>query len=96
MPQLEREGRKDKKRQATEKAKPSILDLQANDFGTTLMKTYLNVPVQEKEQAKRLGARFDWAKKQWFVPDGIDVANFLPWLPVALSKDVRKVLRQRV
>ncbi len=47
------------------------------------MPTYLNVPFPEKDEAKRLGARWDGARKRWFVPDGTDLDPFARWLPVA-------------
>ncbi|MFA7439288.1 exodeoxyribonuclease VII large subunit [Castellaniella sp.] len=42
---------------------------------------YLNVPFREKDQAKRLGARFDWEQKRWFVQGGADLTLFAAWLP---------------
>ena len=41
----------------------------------------LLVPFAEKEDAKRLGARWDAAQKTWYVPDGIDSVPFERWLP---------------
>jgi hypothetical protein len=41
----------------------------------------LDVPFIEKDAAKSLGARWDAARKSWFVPDGIDTALFEKWLP---------------
>lgn len=61
------------------------------------MKTYLAVPFKDKEKAKNLGAKFDLVRKQWYVPDGVDLAKFLRWLPgVKVSKTIRQTLRQRV
>jgi exodeoxyribonuclease VII large subunit len=45
------------------------------------MKTYLQVPFRDKDRAKSLGARYDMARKLWFVPDGIDFWCFSEWLP---------------
>lgn len=45
------------------------------------MPEYLNVPFAEKDQAKLLGARFDWNRKLWYVPAGLDPAPFARWLP---------------
>lgn len=45
------------------------------------MITYLNVPYAEKDRAKRSGARFDMSRKQWYVPDGIDLCMFMRWVP---------------
>ncbi len=44
------------------------------------MPTYLNVPFREKDEAKALGARFDGARKKWYVPDGKDAELFARWL----------------
>lgn len=43
--------------------------------------TFLTVPFKDKESAKALGARWDGLHKQWFVPDGRDLAPFATWLP---------------
>jgi Domain of unknown function (DUF5710) len=40
----------------------------------------LNVPFAEKDEAKRLGARWDSAKKKWYVPLGTDLKAFSRWL----------------
>ena len=45
------------------------------------MKTYLRVPFAEKDEAKRLGARWDPAKKQWYVQNAPNLAAFERWLP---------------
>lgn len=44
------------------------------------MKTYLFVPYEEKDQAKRLGAWWDAGRKQWYVPDGMKTEPFSRWL----------------
>lgn len=36
-------------------------------------KTYLHVPFKEKDNAKKLGARWDNAQRQWFCPAGVDL-----------------------
>ncbi|MCR4471168.1 DUF5710 domain-containing protein [Burkholderia sp. SCN-KJ] len=43
-------------------------------------RTYLNVPFNEKDAAKELGAKFDRRSKNWYVPGGTDVAPFARWL----------------
>jgi hypothetical protein len=45
------------------------------------MPTALQVPYAEKDHAKALGAKWNPAKKAWYVPDGIEVAPFQQWLP---------------
>lgn len=49
----------------------------------------LLVPFSEKDEAKRLGARWDATAQIWFVPEGADVAAFGRWLPPADSVNVR-------
>ncbi|WP_045223659.1 DUF5710 domain-containing protein [Methyloterricola oryzae] len=44
-------------------------------------KHYLEVPYAQKDQAKALGARWDPARKKWYVPGGIDLAAFSAWMP---------------
>ena len=39
----------------------------------------LNVPFAEKDEAKRLGASWDAARKKWYVPQGVDPAPFSRW-----------------
>jgi len=41
----------------------------------------LNVPFMEKDEAKRLGARWNSASKRWYVPTGVDRTPFARWLP---------------
>ena len=42
---------------------------------------YLMCPYADKNGAKKLGARWDPARKQWFVPPGININLFSRWLP---------------
>lgn len=44
-------------------------------------KTWLAVPYKEKEQAKRLGAKWDKEQKSWFAPQGADLSKLSAWLP---------------
>lgn len=43
--------------------------------------TYLSVPFAQKDQAKALGARWDAAQRQWYVPSGLELTPFQAWLP---------------
>jgi hypothetical protein len=48
----------------------------------TSTRTYLEVPYEEKDQAKRLGARWDPAAKHWFIdPTRTEPDQFNRWLP---------------
>jgi hypothetical protein len=40
----------------------------------------LNVPYAEKDEAKQLGARWDAARRKWYVPAGVDPAAFSRWM----------------
>lgn len=42
--------------------------------------TYLSVPFDDKDEAKRLGARFDGNKKCWYAPAGSDLSKFSKWM----------------
>lgn len=42
-------------------------------------RVYLKVPFAEKEEAKRLGARWDQDSKRWFVPGERDLTPFAKW-----------------
>ena len=42
--------------------------------------TALNVPFADKDQAKSLGAQWQPDQKRWFVPAGLDLDPFTPWL----------------
>lgn len=41
----------------------------------------LAIPFAEKDEAKRLGTRWDGERKLWYVPDGVDAGAFGRWLP---------------
>ncbi|UCV20611.1 hypothetical protein KI610_08635 [Ferribacterium limneticum] len=47
------------------------------------MRINLKVPFAEKEQAKKLGARWDAARKIWYVEQQPDMAPFAQWSPTA-------------
>ena len=44
-------------------------------------KTWLAVPYKEKEQAKRLGAKWDRSEKSWYAPEGANLDQLARWLP---------------
>ena len=47
--------------------------------------TDLTVPFKDKDAAKALGARWDGAQRQWFVPDGRELTPFAAWLPPGVA-----------
>lgn len=44
------------------------------------MAIYLNVTFRDKEIVKGLGARWDGARRQWFVPEGVPSTRFARWI----------------
>lgn len=48
----------------------------------------LNVPFAEKDDAKRLGARWDAQRKTWYVPDGVETSVFWRWINATAEIDV--------
>lgn len=49
----------------------------------------LTVPFGEKDEAKRLGARWDADRRVWYVPDGVNPNAFGRWLPDMPEINVR-------
>lgn len=47
------------------------------------MRFNLKVPFAEKEAAKKLGARWDAARKNWYVVNQGDMQPFTKWSPTA-------------
>ena len=45
------------------------------------MRTNLKVPFAEKDEAKKLGAKWDAARKIWYVDSKVDMAPFSRWSP---------------
>lgn len=48
---------------------------------------FLKVPYAEKDEAKALGARWNPARKCWYVPEGKDAGPFARWVAGAASAD---------
>ena len=59
------------------------------------MRTNLEVPFEERELARKLGARWDDARKMWYVENVSNMIDFMPWMPDYLagktSRSVRKI-----
>ena len=45
------------------------------------MRINLKTPFAEKDAVKALGARWDAAKKLWYITDVADLTPFLRWIP---------------
>lgn len=50
------------------------------------MRINLTVPFKDKDQVRRLGARWDLARRTWYVENVENLEPFLPWIPAHLKK----------
>jgi hypothetical protein len=50
------------------------------------MRIDMNVPYQDKDEAKELGARWDGLKRCWYIVDKEDLTPFMKWFPEYLTK----------
>jgi antirestriction protein ArdC/phage/plasmid primase-like uncharacterized protein len=50
--------------------------------------TYLIVPYSEKDQAKKVGAKWDKKEKSWYAPKGLPISNFIQWSIASQEKKV--------
>ena len=60
---------------------PSITIETAITYSGNKLRTNLKVPFAEKEEAKKLGARWDATRKIWYVEDKEDLTPFSRWAP---------------
>lgn len=56
---------------------------QTQSAQNTQERIYLDVPYQQKGQAKALGAKWDGKQKSWYAPAGVDMEKLSQWLPKA-------------
>ncbi|WP_224007490.1 DUF5710 domain-containing protein [Cupriavidus pinatubonensis] len=55
---------------------------------------YLHVPYEQKEQAKKRGAKFDGVERKWYVPFGCDIWKFRQWLPHATQSSMKSIVQK--
>jgi hypothetical protein len=53
------------------------------------MRINLNVPYAEKDEAHRFGAKWDMARKVWYVEDLPNLEPFLRWMPEHLRRPIK-------
>ena len=53
------------------------------------MRTNLNVPFAEKDKARSLGAKWDAARKTWYIEDVEQIERFMIWIPEYLKKPTK-------
>lgn len=72
----------DDARQPEPAGKPFVQHQQPEDRDMT-QRTYLAVPYREKDEAKKLGAKWDKAAQNWYAPEGLDPkkSGLARWLP---------------
>jgi exodeoxyribonuclease VII large subunit len=56
------------------------------------MRTFLDVPYRQKDEARSLGARWDAEARKWYVPHGVDLVAFRSWLPMSASPEASTAL----
>lgn len=54
------------------------------------MRRYLNVPYSEKEEAKKLGARWSPGNKSWFIEEIPDIIPFIKWMDKRMQVHLMK------
>jgi hypothetical protein len=59
------------------------------------MRVNLNVPFRDKDHAKRLGARWDPARRVWYVQDVENIAKFMRWMPPHLRRAHGKPFKKK-
>lgn len=50
------------------------------------MRTNLKVKFEDNQKVKSLGARWDMARKVWYIENVEDIEKFLPWIDSNLKK----------
>ena len=55
------------------------------------MRINLVTPFAEKDTVKALGARWDPAKKVWYITDVVDLTPFLRWIPDLVAATEKSV-----
>ncbi|KAA3682667.1 zincin-like metallopeptidase domain-containing protein (plasmid) [Campylobacter fetus] len=53
--------------------------VQRKDIFMATKKTYLYVPFTQKDEAKKVGAKWDKESKMWYAPKGVDLNKFKKW-----------------
>lgn len=55
---------------------------------------YLDVPYEEKDAAKELGAKWDRQERSWYIPPGADMESFKKWVPQEGEKNLQPQKQQ--
>ena len=49
---------------------------------------FLNVPYSEKDEVRDLGAKWNIAKKSWYISKDMDLHKFEKWLPKKIKEEL--------
>ncbi|MBI3407650.1 MAG: DUF1738 domain-containing protein [Planctomycetes bacterium] len=70
----------DREQQQAAGSAPALTEQQTRAESPSLgVKTLLNVPFKQKDEAKALGAQWDKPAQSWYVPAGVDTTAFKKW-----------------
>jgi|LakMenEpi03Aug12_release.lakeMendotaPanAssembly.Ray.scaffolds.fasta_scaffold4319102_1 hypothetical protein len=58
------------------------------------MRINLEVPYEEKDKARRLGASWDPARKTWYIQNKENLKPFMKWIPERLKRPVQPSKRE--
>ena len=67
--------------------KPKAKEADSHSAEPAKENTYLAVPYAQKNQAKKLGAKWDRKAKSWFAPEGTDMSGLKQWLPTGKTQE---------
>ena len=55
---------------------------------------YINCPYSEKDECKKLGARWDIDKRRWYIPAGLDTEPFKKWIDASSIIEKKKIQQE--
>lgn len=58
---------------------PGQMVYKAQKVKKSEVNTYIEIPYDDRNEAKELGARFDGTTKCWYIPKGVDESKFSKW-----------------
>lgn len=70
----------EKKKKAEREAAEQLKAQHDLDDPKARVAVYLYVPFAEKDEAKKLGARWNYKRRMWYIPKGTKISPFAKWL----------------
>lgn len=65
-------------RDALASVAPEVLEIQKSELAQR-QRQFIDVPFKQKDEAKKLGAKWDRAAQSWYVPPGVNPEPFAKW-----------------